>query len=227
MHGDYRVVDADGHVIEPADLWEKYIDRGVPRPGATLLRRDERRRARPPDARRPGWKEASSSIATRRTGGSALRVRGGARLRRRQPDPGDGRGRHRHGRAVSLARPLRRLGRRHPAEARGSHLPRLQPLAGRVLQLRATATVRRGDGLAARRRGRGARGGLRRRGARHEGDLHPAEPGERQDHRPPRLRRVLRRGRAPERADRDARGRRRAPRSNTGASATTSSSRST
>jgi hypothetical protein len=26
MHGDYRVVDADGHVIEPADLWEKYID---------------------------------------------------------------------------------------------------------------------------------------------------------------------------------------------------------
>ena len=100
-----------------------------------------------------------------------------------------------------------------PPQARGCDLPRLQPLAGRVLQPRAEPLVRRGDGLAARRRGRGARGGLRRRGARHEGDLHPTEPGEREDHRPPRLRRVLRRGRAPERADRDARGRRRAPRS--------------
>jgi len=67
MHGDYRVVDADGHVIEPGDLWEKYIDAEF---------RDQAPRCygamsvdvlghRMPDV--PGWKEASSSIATRRT----------------------------------------------------------------------------------------------------------------------------------------------------------------
>ncbi|MEE9607082.1 MAG: amidohydrolase family protein [Myxococcota bacterium] len=26
MHRDFRVIDADGHVLEPPDLWEKYID---------------------------------------------------------------------------------------------------------------------------------------------------------------------------------------------------------
>jgi predicted TIM-barrel fold metal-dependent hydrolase len=26
MHHDYRVIDADGHVLEPPDLWERYID---------------------------------------------------------------------------------------------------------------------------------------------------------------------------------------------------------
>jgi predicted TIM-barrel fold metal-dependent hydrolase len=68
MHGDYRVVDADGHVIEPADLWEKYIDPEF---------RDQAPRCfgamsvdvlghQMPDV--PGWKEASSSIATKRTG---------------------------------------------------------------------------------------------------------------------------------------------------------------
>jgi hypothetical protein len=67
MHGSYRVVDADGHVIEPADLWEKYIDREF---------RDQAPRCfgamsvdvlghRMPDV--PGWKEASASVATRRT----------------------------------------------------------------------------------------------------------------------------------------------------------------
>ena len=26
MYQDYRVIDADGHVLEPPDLWERYID---------------------------------------------------------------------------------------------------------------------------------------------------------------------------------------------------------
>ena len=26
MYQDYRVIDADGHVLEPVDLWERYID---------------------------------------------------------------------------------------------------------------------------------------------------------------------------------------------------------
>jgi len=26
MYRDYGVIDADGHVIEPPDLWERYID---------------------------------------------------------------------------------------------------------------------------------------------------------------------------------------------------------
>ncbi len=26
MKQGYRVVDADGHVIEPSDLWQRYVD---------------------------------------------------------------------------------------------------------------------------------------------------------------------------------------------------------
>ena len=26
----YNVIDADGHVLEPVDIWEKYIDPGLP-----------------------------------------------------------------------------------------------------------------------------------------------------------------------------------------------------
>jgi hypothetical protein len=210
MHGDYRVVDADGHVIEPADLWEKYIDPEF---------RDQAPRCfgamsvdvlghRMPDV--PGWKEASSSIATRRTGDPRF-----AFAAERDFDPSSQlEAMDVEGIDMAVLYPSRGL---FAASADGSrparrrHLPRLQPLARRVLQPCAASFVRRGDGLAARRRGRGARGRLRRRGARHEGDLHPAESGERQDHRSPRLRRALFRGRAPERPDRDARRRRCAP----------------
>ena len=67
MHGDYRVVDADGHVIEPANLWLEYIDaefrEQAPRCyGAMSV---DVLGHRMPDV--PGWKEANSSVATRRT----------------------------------------------------------------------------------------------------------------------------------------------------------------
>ena len=68
MHGDYRVVDADGHVIEPIDLWQPYIDKEfreqAPRCwGAMSV---EVQGHRMPDV--PGWSEGwpESASATRR-----------------------------------------------------------------------------------------------------------------------------------------------------------------
>ena len=45
-------IDADGHVLEPAWLWEEYLEAALPRPRAAHPRR--RRRARVPRARRHG-----------------------------------------------------------------------------------------------------------------------------------------------------------------------------
>ena len=38
----YNVVDADGHILEPLDLWDKYIDPEVPRAPAAVRHRRER-----------------------------------------------------------------------------------------------------------------------------------------------------------------------------------------
>ena len=227
MHGDYRVVDADGHVIEPANLWEKYIDaefrEQAPRCfGAMSV---DVLGHRMPDV--PGWKEASSSIATRRTADprfafaaerdfdavsqiQAMDVEG-IDMAVLYPSRGlfaasaDGI-------PPQLAGAICRAYNRWLAEF-CSHAPR---------RLFGAAMVSLHDGGVAAREAAYAVEELGMKAI----FIRP-NPGERQDHRPPRLRRVLRRGRAP----RTCRSRRtRAPActsSNTGASATTSSSRST
>jgi len=63
IHGDIRVVDADGHVMEPPDLWERWIDpelrHQAPRCfGAMSV---EVCGHRMPDV--PGWKEVSQDTA--------------------------------------------------------------------------------------------------------------------------------------------------------------------
>ncbi len=60
MYKDYRVIDADGHVLEPPDLWEKYIDpefRDQAPRGSGIITLDVLGH-RMPDV--PGWKEEAS-----------------------------------------------------------------------------------------------------------------------------------------------------------------------
>ena len=38
----YNVIDADGHILEPLDLWDRYIDPEVPRAPAAVCHRRKR-----------------------------------------------------------------------------------------------------------------------------------------------------------------------------------------
>ena len=37
MSRAYNVIDADGHILEPLELWADYMDPKVPRPRAALV----------------------------------------------------------------------------------------------------------------------------------------------------------------------------------------------
>ncbi len=62
MYKDYRVIDSDGHVMEPPDLWERYIDpefRSQAPKGAGIMT-IEVLGHRMPDV--PGWKETATDF---------------------------------------------------------------------------------------------------------------------------------------------------------------------
>ncbi len=73
-------VDADGHILEPPDLWETYLEPAVPRPGAAVRRR-----------RRTGSRQleigGQPSMMSRRGFPSTLGAMGDPDLRAIQHDP--------------------------------------------------------------------------------------------------------------------------------------------
>ena len=38
MGRDYKVIDADGHILEPVDLWDNYMDPNIARGRRACLR---------------------------------------------------------------------------------------------------------------------------------------------------------------------------------------------
>src|ERR1041385_2257842 len=112
----FRVLDSDIHIIEPPDLWDRYIDapfkHQAPRGFADWVL-DLRIEI---DGRlMPGGITYTGTVR----GQSAPRDREGAARR-------DGRGRHRRRGRLPDARTLRPGRRRDGAEARRRHRPRLQ-----------------------------------------------------------------------------------------------------
>ena len=73
-------VDADGHILEPPDLWETLHRPAVPRPGAALRARRER-------ASRSSRSAAQRSMMSRRGFPSTLGAMGDPDLRAMQKDP--------------------------------------------------------------------------------------------------------------------------------------------
>src|SRR3984893_8945096 len=192
----YNVVDADGHILEPLDLWDKYID-------------PEFRERRPRFVIDENGKERlgveGKLLGNPRGIGSLGSV--GVRQGAVKPDSlkyGEGKkgGFDPHARIVDMdadgidgfplsePRPLRRR-RRGPRPRRRS-VPRLQPLACRLLQALSRPAVRRRDAADAVGRPRDPRDALRSPSARDARRLPPAEPVSRQkDDQRPDVRAVL------------------------------------
>ena len=171
---DHVIADSDLHVMEPPDLWQRYIapeyaarradrpHRAHPRhagageePHAAAPRRGAAAAHRRPQDRAGGTSTSPSTPTPRPTGWDAASTvaghgRRGPRPRGDVPVPRPVRARPRLRRAHRHRRP--RAGLRH------RHRPGLQRLAGRLLQGGARPHVRRRHGGAARRRRRRARG---------------------------------------------------------------------
>ena len=151
MGRTYNVIDADGHILEPLDLWDKYIDPEV-RERAPRLVIDDRRQGAPAASR------ARCSAASRASAASAPSAPGRASSPADTMKYEEGRqgGFDPHARipdmdldgidaaflypslglfagAVAGSRPRRR------------DVPRLQPLARRLLQALSRPPVRRRD----------------------------------------------------------------------------------
>ena len=138
----YNVVDADGHILEPLDLWDDYIDPKFRDRGAALRQGRQRQ----------GAARSSRAAARQRAAGigslGAVGVRQGVvkrrhaeiqggqarRVRPARAHPRHGCRRHRRRLPLSEPRPVRRRGR--GSRARRRDVPRLQPLARRLLQAR-------------------------------------------------------------------------------------------
>ena len=169
----FKLIDAEMHVMEPVDLWQRYID---PEFGARAAAARRAALGHPHPRRGRGHgADAGRRLAgpDRRRGEGARRpLRRGnrAQLRPRIAGPGDGQGGARPGDPLSDIGDVRdRLHPDGPALRRGG-VPRLQRLAPRLHRgRRPEADVRRRRDLAARRRERGRRDPPRRDRARHEG----------------------------------------------------------
>ena len=215
------VVDADGHVLEPADTWLKYLEPVVPgprhphRPGRARLRGAPHRRPAAQDAARPARRARrhrdGHHAAAHARADDLRRGEPGRRLRSRRAAARHGRRGDRRRAALSHHRHL--LGRaRHRRRARHGVHARLQPLAGRLLPHRPQAALPGRPHLAARSRGRGAGDDPRaaRRLRRHLPLAGPGRP-RRPALRRPGLRAVLGDGPGARDADRLSRGRARSP----------------
>ncbi len=170
---DYQIISADSHVVEPPDLWEKWLERKY-LDTAPRARRRRRRRRRLALPRRQGSRAARSRHLRRyparraQVDGEEVRREHPPRLLRGEGSSRDPRRRRsRRGDSVSAAAGDAHVHEEHRQGRASRRHPRIQPLAeGRLL--------RRGSGAAdrdlpdAERRhrdlGRGAR-------AREEGGL--------------------------------------------------------
>ena len=45
MGRDYKIIDADGHILEPVDLWDNYMDPQISRAGAAHVYGHRRQRS--------------------------------------------------------------------------------------------------------------------------------------------------------------------------------------
>ena len=147
MSRTYNVIDADGHVLEPLDLWDDYIDPAVSRARAEAGQGQGRQGAPAPrgeDPRQPGGLRRHRR--SRRPAGHGRRRRDGirgrtqGRLRPARAHSRHGPGRHRRRLPLSEPRPVRR--RRHRSRLRRRDVPCLQPLARRLLQALSRPPVR-------------------------------------------------------------------------------------
>ena len=160
-HGNLKVLDSDIHIIEPPDLWQRYIDpafrdrapQGLTEDAGDLrLARDGKpwgRVAADADRsrRRHGHDHAQEPGALAAVPGTGLDLEGSGR--------GDGHRGHRRRGDLSLARSLRPGHSRHGAATRRCHGARVQRLALRVLPGEPRAPARRRDDLSVRHRRRG------------------------------------------------------------------------
>ena len=145
----YNTIDADGHVLEPFSLWEDYMDPALRerRPRVII---DENGKERMPSKASSSATRAASAALARLASGKARQARQ-PQIRRREEGrvrPARAHRRHgsrRHRRRLSLPQPwsVRRGSGGSPA--RGRDMPRLQPLARRLLQALPRPPVRRGD----------------------------------------------------------------------------------
>ena len=177
----FKMLDAEMHVMEPVDLWERYID---PRVQGTRARRLNERRwdirtlvegevmASMPGGDWPALSDAEEkTLATRYAEEIARELRSGiAALGDGQGGPGS-RGPVPDRRRMYVIR-LRHDGRR----LRSGGVPRVQRLAARLHPGRRSAPdVRRRGGVASRRAERRRRDAPRGDRARDEGDLPATE----------------------------------------------------
>ena len=183
---DHVICDSDLHVMEPPDLWERYIDPAYAHAAPARAVRDHARHAgageeprdaphgRDPPAAGRGPQDGLAEAPRQR-----LRGIGGPGLGRAVADRRHGRRGPRPGGAVPLPRAVRarprlvRADRRRRAGARvrHGHRPRLQRLAEGLLRPRSRPHVRCGHGGGPRRRRRRRRGAALRGGARLQGHL--------------------------------------------------------
>ncbi len=137
MKNGFKVFDADAHVVYPADLWDRFLDkrfrhrvgRRAPAGPRHLQPRDRRRAldAAPHLAVRPV--PEGHQLDHRRHDRQVRRGDGDAGLHRRSRRQGPGgRGRRHHGHLRAGVRPV---DRRHRSRVAGSDGARLQPLGRR------------------------------------------------------------------------------------------------
>ena len=149
MARPYNVIDADGHILEPVDLWDEVHGPRLSRPRASPHRRHRRQGA--PARRGPG---AGQPEGPRRRRGHRRPATGRCRrhdevhrgppgrLRSPRAHPRHGPRRHRRGVPLPEHRPVRRRHQGSRAGRRG--VPGLQPLAGRLLPAVSRPPLRRG-----------------------------------------------------------------------------------
>ena len=184
-HGTFKVLDSDIHIIEPPDLWPRYIDpafRDRAPHGLTEDAGDLRLalgghawgRAAVDADRQP----APSGTQPRPQSGTLAALRG-TRMDVQGPARGDGHRGHRRGRGLSLAGSLRPDDSRHGPAPRRGHGARVQRLAPRVLPGEPGALARRRHDLPVRRQRCRGGGAAMRQAARLPGHVPAAERGQR------------------------------------------------
>ena len=138
MARTYNVIDADGHILEPVDLWDKYIDPAYRDRAPRLIVDTDGKERLLIEGKVLGSPKGLGVIGgDRRPAGDRVRrdheVRRGppGRLRSARAHPGHGPRRHRRRVPLSEPRPLLRRG--PGSRARRGDVPRLQPLARRLL----------------------------------------------------------------------------------------------
>ena len=111
----YNFIDADGHILEPLDLWDKYIDPKFRDHAPRLVKGDNKGMERlvieeHRSAANAAWPDRRGRRAARHRGGGQMAYKDGqaGRVRSARAHPGHGCRRHRRGLSVSDPRAVRR-----------------------------------------------------------------------------------------------------------------------